>query len=128
MELNSANPSFEQPNISDRQRFYMNAKANGVVNPEEMKRKIAANPHSVSSNPSLTNPSNSKPNNKRPMEDSESSDEEMAIPTPMSFHKTFACDKCKVCDEFETNVPKGTVCANCGCDLIHHLVCLCSIH
>jgi len=35
--------------------------------------------------------------------------------------RTYACDKCKSCDEFEPDQPKGIVCKNCKCELIHHL-------
>jgi len=35
--------------------------------------------------------------------------------------RTYACDKCKSCDEFEPDQLKGIVCKNCKCELIHHL-------
>lgn len=34
--------------------------------------------------------------------------------------KNYACDNCKICDEFEKSNAQ-TKCNNCGCDLIFHI-------
>ena len=34
--------------------------------------------------------------------------------------KTYVCDSCKICDEFE-RLERSSECKNCGCDLIHHV-------